>query len=781
MCLVCLLLMLAMCLADGLGIPLIRGNPLPESLQAWISRHPEAVICGEVQQCAESEFSQSVYLKRVWLLYQPEQKKISEENNSTKDLSAKESDKTASNVRDSYEKVSIENVRVFLKKEKGKANEKIPAGTLLKVSGRLVRVPETRNPGEFDSRQYYGCRHIYYFMKDGVIQDRSDSYSVYLQGLVEVREHFAGIFEGAAGEDAPVFEAMVLGVKGELEEEVKMRYQMAGIIHILAISGMHISLLGAGLNRLLKRAGLGIFLSGMISLVFMIQYGMMTGGSVSAMRAVCMFLMATGAELLGRCYDGMTALAVSALILLLNSPANLYSSGFLLSFGAVCGLGAAPVLCRLVGSKNRIINALLSSAAVQLMTLPVMLYFYGEVSLAGILLNLAVLPTVGAVLASGAAGGLAGLASLKAAGVVIIPGRAMLFLYDKLCILAGKLPWCTWIGGKPELWQIGGYYAVLFFVLFLGNKLEEKSRLRKKAGSRQPHIVKIKIGLWVLLCLGIFILGRRPRMGLSITCLDVGQGDCIVLETSKGNQFLIDGGSSNKAGIGRYQLLPYLKSRGISYIDGIFVSHTDEDHISGIEELLTFIGDGMTSVRVGTLYLPGWSQPPEAWTNLRFLAETAGIKVMAVNEGDILRTEDISITILSPKTGAQGEDVNEEGVVMQVEYGGFKALFTGDIGEKTEKKLLKQGCLENVDFLKVGHHGSRYSSCIQFLEKLCPEIGVISCSAANTYGHPSPDTIERLEAAGCHLEYTMKNGAITLRTDGQCVHAERFLEYGSAF
>ncbi|MDO4306509.1 MAG: DNA internalization-related competence protein ComEC/Rec2 [Eubacteriales bacterium] len=765
MCLVCLLLMLAMCLADGLGIPLIRGNPLPESLQAWISRHPEAVICGEVQQCAESEFSQSVYLKRVWLLYQPEQKKISEENNSTKDLSAKESDKTESNVRDSYEKVSIENVRVFLKKEKGKANEKIPAGTLLKVSGRLVRVPETRNPGEFDSRQYYGCRHIYYFMKDGVIQDRSDSYSAYLQGLVEVREHFARIFEGAAGGDAPVFEAMVLGVKGELEEEVKMRYQMAGIIHILAISGMHISLLGAGLNRLLKRAGLGIFLSGMISLVFMIQYGMMTGGSVSAMRAVCMFLMATGAELLGRCYDGMTALAVSALILLLNSPANLYSSGFLLSFGAVCGLGAAPVLCRLVGSKNRIINALLSSAAVQLMTLPVMLYFYGEVSLAGILLNLAVLPTVGAVLASGVAGGLAGLASLKAAGVVIIPGRAMLFLYDKLCILAGKLPWCTWIGGRPELWQIGLYYGLLFLAFLFGKKAGELQALYRR---------KAAMFAAVLIFAGIFCLGWHHREGLTITCLDVGQGDGIVLETSDGHQFLIDGGSSSKSGVGQYQILPYLKSRGIHCLDAILVSHTDEDHISGIRELLTFMGRGLTGVRAERLILPEWEEKSEAYRELEKLAREAGIAVLQGKRGDVLLAGKLEVKLLAPEKDSPGIDVNEEGMVLEVRYGGFTGLFTGDIGMETEKELLP--LLSDVDFLKVAHHGSRYSSGKEFLEKVKAEVGVISCSAANTYGHPAAETVERLEKSGCRPEYTMESGAVIYWTDGENWTVEGWLE-----
>ncbi len=756
-CVVCLLLMSAMCLMDALGISVIRGNPLPRSLQTWIGCHQEAVIFGEVQQCAETEFSQSIYLKGAFL------------------LCPKKGGQGAESVR----KISIENVRVFLKKEKVNTSGNIPAGTFLKVSGRLVPVPEARNPGEFDSRQYYGCRHIYYFLKDGVIEEQSAAWSPYLQGLLDVREKFAGIYAGAAGEDAPVFEAMVLGEKGSLEEETKMRYQMAGIIHILAISGMHISLLGAGINRLLKRAGLGLVPAGMISLVLMVQYGMMTGSSVAAMRAVCMFFMAVSAELLGRCYDGLTALAVSAILLLFNAPSNLYSSGFLLSFGAVVGLGTvAPVVSGVAGKKGKMVKTLLGSLAVQMVNLPVMLYFYGEVSLMGIFLNLAVLPTVGAVLACGVLGGLAGLLSMRAAEIILIPGRVLLFLYEQLCRLAGKLPWCTWIGGQPELWQILGYYGFLFLALFLGKtamKRRKKGTENKHRGKILRHFPgKLEMGMLLLVCLGVFILGWRSEKNLKITCLDVGQGDGIVIETPEGYHFLVDCGSSNKSNVGQYQLLPYLKSQGISYLDGIFVSHTDEDHISGIKELLTYMGEGLTSIHGGTLYLPGWSQPPDAWEELAALAKEAGMKTTGTNAGDRIKAGELSFAVLSPVPGASGQDVNEEAMVLELEYKDFRGLCTGDIGEETEKKLLKEGRLSDVDFLKVGHHGSRYSSGKAFLETILPEIGVISCSAANTYGHPSPEAIKRLEDSGCRLEYTMKSGAVTLRTNGTRIWTERF-------
>lgn len=242
-------------------------------------------------------------------------------------------------------------------------------GMIIQVRGELERVSAPRNPGEFDSQQYYACQGIYYFLKNGIIQKKSRSYSRYGQFLTDLRERITGILEEAAGEDAGIYQAMLLGEKSSLDEEVKLRYQMAGMVHILAISGLHISVLGMGLFSLLKKLSLGNGLAGFLSLSVILQYGMLTGSSVSAMRAVCMFVLAIGARILGRSYDLLTALAASAILLLLDTPAYLYSSSFLLSFGAVAGLGiVAPALNRLVESDRAWVKTLLSSLAVQLTT-----------------------------------------------------------------------------------------------------------------------------------------------------------------------------------------------------------------------------------------------------------------------------------------------------------------------------------------------------------------------------------------------------------------------------
>lgn len=273
---------------------------------------------------------------------------------------------------------------------------------------------------------------------------------------------------------------------------------------------------------------------------------------------------------------------------------------------------------------------------------------------------------------------------------------------------------------------------------------------------------------------GILILGFHPAGDLKVTCLDVGQGDGILVETPDNHHFLIDGGSSSQSDLGRYCLLPALKSQGISYLDGLFISHTDKDHISGAKELLEYMGNGLTTIRAGYLVLPSWAEKPEAWEELSDAAQKAGIKIVTGKKGDELHCGLVSFSILWPEKNATGKDVNEEAMVMELSFGEFQMLFTGDIGADTEKKLLASGILKDVDCLKVGHHGSRYSTTEAFLEKIKPELAIISCSSTNTYGHPSPETVERLEAAGSQVEYTMESGAITVETDGKKLKIHRF-------
>ena len=176
-------------------------------------------------------------------------------------------------------------------------------------------------------------------------------------------------------------------------------------------------------------------------------------------------------------------------------------------------------------------------------------------------------------------------------------------------------------------------------------------------------------------------------------------------------------------------------------------------------------------IRVETLFLPFCTEKTQGYQELEKLALEAGAEVAYVKKGDCLEAGELSLSFLAPFV-EQAEDTNENSTVIQLAYGSFRGLFTGDIGEEREKQLLP--ALSQVDFLKVAHHGSRYSTSEAFLEKTKPRIGVISCSDTNTYGHPSPDTVKRLTDAGCQVEYTMKSGAVILETDGVQIKVKRF-------
>ena len=375
---------------------------------------------------------------------------------------------------------------------------------------------------------------------------------------------------------------------------------------------------------------------------------------------------------------------------------------------------------------------------------------------------------------------------------MVLPGRVLLFLYEKLCELAAGIPFCTWIAGSPKLWQCAGYYVLLFLGVEIlgmsrgtvtwngatgkraGNHAfmqEEKNHGEGKGWLRKYQLLSGISGIMLILGLGILIY--HPSGNLQITCLDIGQGDCISIQLPQGQNFLIDGGSSNKKNIAHYQILPFLKNRGIGVIDAILISHTDNDHISGVLELFDYMRTHLTSVRVKNLILPEWTQPDDAYQQLVDKAQAAGVNVQKGRKGEQIALGKASLRFLSPDRGTAGTDANEDGMVVELTYGGFEGLFTGDIGTETEKKLLPE--LEDVDFLKVGHHGSRYSTCQEFLDVVRPELAVVSCSATNTYGHPSGETIERLEDSGAKIWYTMKEGAVTAETDGKEVWVDTFV------
>lgn len=742
-------------------------------------------------------------------------------------------------------------------------------GETVRVSGKVSLFREASNPGEFSLKEYYQILNVSYKLNQTEILERSESCFPVKEKLFELKYRCCEVLDQIyPAKEASILKAMLLGEKNGLEEETKELYQLNGLIHILAISGLHVSLLGVAVSGSLKKCGMPVWLRAPAAVGIMWCYGLMTGMGVSTWRAVFMFALHLAAELFGRTYDMLTALSLAAVLMLMEQPLLLRHSGFLLSFGAVVGIGLVlpwwkEMTGELVGykgltesrksrekeermnagkgkegnRKNRkgeaergkkgkwpmeriedsvgqipgkltgaVIDGISLSSAIAVMTLPVLLYFYYQYPIYSMLLNLYVIPLMSMVFAVGMVSMAAGWAVPRAGGFLGMPDRLILGLYEVSCREALKLPGAVKIGGKPQVWQIMVYYGIVFALIFRHHLMEERrarqsipenhrkeDRLEKrkeawqdnKKGRKEPWLKNRKkrenfgaeipaICQWLMMAAAFWLLFTRPYSGFSVSFLDVGQGDCIVMRNENGNCYMVDGGSTSKSQTGKYQILPFLESMGIGELEAVFVTHPDEDHISGILELMEQSSWG---VRINSLILPDVSREMKEreLTELREQAAAYGIPVRYIRRGDVVQDRNLKFTCLSPEEGMVTSEVNEISTVLYTEYEEFKMLLTGDVTGEPERELLS-GLEEKeaLTVLKVAHHGSKYSTPREFLEMTDPAIAIISAGKDNRYGHPHEELIERLEKQGCRIYRTAESGAITMQVRRGRIRVEEF-------
>lgn len=648
----------------------------------------------------------------------------------------------------------LRRVQVYLDKTAGEAFANgIRIGNVFWAAGTWDCFERARNPGGFDSWLYARARKLdarMYAERGEVTKGRESWYRERLR-CISVR---AGriLEQITAGSDTGIYKAAVLGDKTELDDGIQKMYQRYGIAHLLAISGLHMSLLGMGMYALWRRLGAGFGWAGAAGAVFVVSYGLMTGGSPSVVRASVMLLCGFGAAYLGRTYDLLSALGLAAMLLLWDSPYLVTQAGVQLSFGAVLGIGGLKrsfESCFVRPGRWEILGkALSASLCVQLVTTPVILYHYYQVPLYGVLLNLLVIPLMGYVVGSGLAGIVLGAFSLQAGIFAVGAGHYILAFYELLCRVCERIPGSNLVLGRPETWQICAYYLVLAFTWAGMGRRWFNSR-RAAAG----------------LILASALLLPLPVRGLEVTFLDVGQGDGICLRT-EGYTMLVDGGSTDEKRLGEYFLEPFLKSEAVTEIDYAWVSHGDQDHISGLIYLLEQGRD----IQIHNLMLPTLGMEDEAYKPLCALVEERGGQIFWIKSGDVLNAGKLRITCLYPGNSDTAEDRNEQSMVLKAAYGAFAMLLTGDMSEKGESTLLHDPLmsreLSNVQVLKLAHHGSRFSNSEAWLKSVNPIWAVVSYGKSNRYGHPHKEVQDRIQSQGIPLWETAKHGAVQLWTDG---------------
>lgn len=668
-------------------------------------------------------------------------------------------------------KYSIDDVKVNI--ENSKIPEKNIVGSKAAVCGALKDIPLPSNPGQFSERKYYYARRIKWYLDASQIEILKEKQDKILGMQEFVKNKMRqGISASAPEKEAGILEAMLLGEKKNIEETDKILFQIMGISHILAISGIHISVLGWGLFRILRKFHVPVKIAGVIAAAGIFFYGGMTGSSAATIRAAVMFAVSLGAMAAKRTFDFLSAVSLSAILILAENPLYLYDSGFLLSFGAVLGLGIVYPGLFSVKKGNKedkirekikkvLIKGLCSGISVWLALLPVIMYFFFEVPVWGILVNLIVLPISGLLLISGILGCFLGMFPFPAAGqTAVFPAVMILKIFRITGEIIRNLPVSVWITGQPAVWKCGIYYAALAAGLW--TKCEGK-----------------KLWIWRVFCL-VFgfsvLLGKIPDGKTKITFLDVGQGDCACIQTESGNCYLIDGGSSDVSEAGKYRILPFLKAEGIDEIEGVFLSHMDEDHVNGMKELMQMIGEKQTGIKIRRLFLSVCRETEKEREKVEEMGKKAGCEIVYVEKGTVISDGETKIECLSPSGKDWGSNAGSQ--VLAVSYKEFDVLFTGDIegqGEKELMKTLKIKGKAGFEVLKTAHHGSRNSTSTEFLQLANPLLAVISCGRENSYGHPHGELLKRLEDENVRILKTPDCGAIFISSDGK--NAEVSFQY----
>jgi len=666
-------------------------------------------------------------------------------------------------------------------------------GDRVRLSGQLRTLPIQRNPADFDYGTFLAHRGIRATLqiRDGeavtfLAPTRQLDDRLALAVQIRVRQAVSRFVPNP--ESKAVLLALLLADRSQLDDATTDTFRETGLMHLLAVSGLHVFLVGLAvfvlLGPLLMRTGMRrqrvMWIRAATSLGLLAVYVLVTGGSVSVVRAFVMAAIMIIGTALERRRDTLNALGAAAIVLLVWRPTMLFEVGFQLSFSAVAALvtlsphltQAVPVAWRSGTVGKWITSSSVASIAATLGTAPVLLVHFGRVALGGLVLNLPAIPLTGATLGAGI--GTVVCAPIPWLGETFgaLASLCGWLLVQTSTLGAETLGGAAFTGFLDDGWII----AALATLLLAG------------AFWRRP-IARLRLGLaacaLVALSLGSSVVRGDASPQLEAIFLDVGQGDATLLRLPNGRHILIDAGvRSPFSDQGERTVVPHLERYGIRQLDAVVMTHADADHIGGIPSVLQ-------SVSVDRLIHNGQTKDNEIWTELTHTADSLDIEQQIVRAGDSLDLDpSVRIRVLGPATAPQpGDDANDASIVLLVEFGQTRWLLTGDAETAAEAALVaRYGSLLRADVVKVGHHGSRTSSSPALVAAASgssvstmpvrlasdtsasgPYFAIVSVAKRNRYGLPNAEPLMRWQTSGAEVLQTADEGAIWLRSDGDTI------------
>ena len=631
----------------------------------------------------------------------------------------------------------------------------LTAGDDIGLYGRLSDPPAERNPGEFDYKRYLEIHNIHkIFLAKGIynVEKYSGGHLSYIyQNILYPAKVFANknIDEYIGGSEGAFLKGLVTGDRGDFTKEMKEYFVNAGVMHLIAVSGLNVAYIILSITLVLSLFRISLIPRTIITIFILILYCMFTGSPASIVRASVMAILALISFIIQRKINFYNIIGISALIILIYDSKQLFDAGFILSFGAVLSMiffyerFDNIFLDKLEDWKHDyrkyfyyIIVLFFTSLSAQIGTLPITALYFGRISIISLFSNILAVPFSNLSLAIGFFQIIVATFSSYLSGIIAETNFVLLWIQLVFIKFCGSINFAYFEFYKFSLINTIFYFLILIYITY--------------SNIKNLHF---RISISIIAVLAIIFFNINFETKLKISFLNVGQGECTLIHTPEGRNILIDCGPSSAVfDAGERIISPYLKRNDIKNIDILILTHNHNDHSGGAAYLI----NNFDVKKILTNYDD---------FNLYFENSVSDKKISCgkIKCGDIINVDDLVLYVLYPIIAEK----NGNPVVLMLKYKNSNILFTSDISKDEERHLVElYGNFLTTKILKISHHGSKNSSSPEFLVKCKPEFSIISCGLNNSFGHPAPVTIDKLNLMNSTVLRTDLNGAVIFEGDG---------------
>ena len=670
-------------------------------------------------------------------------------------------------------------VHFLLRISKNKDIE-INYGDRIRIRGEY-KVPEkARNYGGFDYKEYLKTKKIYgiYEANSVKILGNKNVSPIELFSNNLKQKIITNINTILPESTRELFLGILIGDDDNLQKDIEESFKKSSLTHLLAVSGAHIVYIITGLEFIFRLLKIPKRIRSILTICVLILFMYIVDFSASVVRASIMGIILLMALIFYRKNDLINTISISCLIILIDNPYKILDIGLILSYFATIG-----IICftkfkdRKIKEENNIYSKILSylkelvfiTISANIFIVPIMIYNFNTISLTFIISNLIAGILIEPITIGGFILIILLFISLKLAYLVGILYNLLIEILIFSTKFTSLLPFSEIFVPTPNIFIVIIYYVILFLYIsykHLKNQNNKRYLNKKFLYCMQIFIEYLKknyktIVIFTILIIIVFSIFNKLTKDLKIYFIDVGQGDSTLVITPTNKRILIDSGGAESGNfdVGKSTLFPYLLDRGITNLDYICVSHFDSDHCDGFKYLLE-------NMKIKNIILSKQYESTHNFEKIMGIVGKKKINVIVVEAGNILNIDKfVKLQILSPSKEISS-DINDNSIVMKLEYFNFSCLFTGDISESIEKNLVKKYAKYlNSNILKVGHHGSNTSSCEEFISTVKPKISLIGVGKDNKFGHPKSEVIERLQNINSKIYRTDLNGEINIFVD----------------